>query len=43
MKKYIAIAIVVVVGAGFLALLAVDIPAPKEQVERVIPDDSFPQ
>ncbi len=43
MKKYIIIGIAVVLGIGFLALLTIDIPAPSEDVERVIPDEEFPQ
>ncbi len=42
MKKYIIIGIVAVLGLGFLGLLTIDIPAPKEKVERTIPDDEFP-
>jgi hypothetical protein len=43
MKKYIIIGIAAVFGIGFLALLTIDIPAPSEDVERVIPDEEFPQ
>jgi len=43
MKKYILIGIAAVLGVGFLALLTVEIPAPSQDVERVIPDEEFPQ
>ena len=43
MKKYLVIGILAVIGFGFLALLTIDIPAPTEDVERVIPDDNFEQ
>ncbi len=43
MKKYIIIGITAVFGIGLLALLTIDIPAPSEDVERVIPDEEFPQ
>jgi len=43
MKKYLVIGILVVLGIGFLGLLTIDIPAPTEDVERVIPDEDFDQ
>lgn len=43
MKKYIFIGIVAVLGLGFLSLLTIDIPAPSEKVERVIPNDDLDQ
>jgi len=43
MKKFIALAALAVVGLGALALLAIDIPAPTQTVERVIPDDQLGQ
>ena len=42
MKKYIFLGILGLVVAGFLGLMTIDIPAPKEKVEKVIPDDQFP-
>jgi hypothetical protein len=35
------IAVVVIAGAAFLSTW--DIPAPNQQVEKVIPDDRFPR
>ena len=43
MKKYIFLGIAAAAVLGFLGLLTIDIPAPREKVERVIPDDEFPQ
>ena len=43
MKKYIVIGILAVLGLGFIGLLTINIPAPTEDVERVIPDDTFDQ
>lgn len=42
MKKYIFLGILGLLVVGFLGLMTIDIPAPKEQVEKVIPDDQFP-
>ncbi|MCK5040744.1 MAG: hypothetical protein KAR62_00550 [Sphingomonadales bacterium] len=39
----VLIAGVVSVLAGFVFLLTWDIPAPSEQVERVLPDDELPK
>lgn len=41
MKKVIAIAVLVIVVLGAIALLAVDIPAPTQTVERTISDDQI--
>lgn len=43
MKKFIAFAVLAVLGAGVIALFAIDIPAPKQTVERVIPDEQLGQ
>ena len=43
MRKFIAFAILAVAALGVLALFALDIPAPTQTVERVIPDDQLGQ
>jgi hypothetical protein len=40
---YIPLAILLLLGAGFVFLLQWDIPAPRSVIERVFPDDKFPR
>ena len=42
LKILVAVIVVVVVG-GAVFLSTWDIPAPNQQVEKVIPDDRFPR
>ncbi len=43
MLKFIVALVVVVLVAGAVFLATWDIPAPNQQIEKVIPDDRFPR